>query len=459
MKIGVRVLVAVMALAAAACVWAASWSLHGSPTEAHRNALAAFLILGFVTEASYLKLRVGRTHADSSVSFIPYTASFLLFDSGWAMLVAGGSMLAAEVLVRRKPAIRVTFNVSQIVFAVFIASNVYTSLGGSTSLLSFSWSPIPFAAGVVTYFFVNGAAVSLAVATGENRRFSDAWVKITRTALVYDLFSSPLAALLAFLYVQSQLVGILILIVPLYVVRHIYQMNLQLEQVNRDLLELMVKAIEARDPYTSGHSLRVSQMAEVLARGLGLGHKLVEQIRTAALLHDVGKIHEEYAPLLRKEGKLDPTEKALMQTHSARSADLVSTISAFKGTITDAVRWHHENFDGTGYPDGLAGRAIPIGSRIIMIADTVDAMTTDRPYRDALTFERVIQELQKFSGRQFDPELVDVCLKSANIQRLVEGRVTNQGLPSVASLEDIAPPRLTPIRQGAGPVRRQKSAT
>jgi putative nucleotidyltransferase with HDIG domain len=177
-------------------------------------------------------------------------------------------------------------------------------------------------------------------------------------------------------------------------------------------------------------------IAESLARELGLGHKHVEQIRTAALLHDVGKIHEEYAPLLRKEGKLDATERALMQTHSVRSAELVSTISSFKGTITDSVRWHHENFDGTGYPNGLKGREIPIGSRIIMIADTIDAMTTDRPYRRALTFERVTQELRRFAGTQFDPELVDVCLKSASISRLVEARVVSQHLPSVAGLDE-----------------------
>ena len=256
---------------------------------------------------------------------------------------------------------------------------------------------------------------------------------------------------------RTELIGILILILPLYFLRHVYLVYLQLEQVNRDLLELMVKAIEARDPYTSGHSLRVSQIAEGLARDLSLGHKLIEQVRTAALLHDVGKIHEEYAPLLRKEGKLDATEKALMQTHSARSAELVSTISSFKGTITDAVRYHHENYDGSGYPDGLAGRAIPIGSRIIMIADTIDAMTTDRPYRKALSFERVVQELHRFSGKQFDPELVNVCLKSPSVRKLVEARVDSQHLPSVSGL-DVLPVEYEP-RMAAASSRRKKATT
>jgi putative nucleotidyltransferase with HDIG domain len=166
----------------------------------------------------------------------------------------------------------------------------------------------------------------------------------------------------------------------------------------------------------------VSLLASLIARECGLGSKLCEQIRTAALLHDVGKIYEEYAPLLRKEGKLDPTEKALMQTHSLRSAELAATNSAFRGVIVDMIRHHHENFDGTGYPVGLVGKAIPVGARIIMIADTMDAMTTDRPYRKALTFERVRQELGKFSGKQFDPSLVDLTLASDSIRDVIVRR-------------------------------------
>ncbi len=174
-----------------------------------------------------------------------------------------------------------------------------------------------------------------------------------------------------------------------------YQMNLQLERVNKELLELMVKAIEARDPYTSGHSLRVCEYARSMARDLGLSTKQVDQIESAALLHDVGKIYEEFAPLLRKEGKLTPDERMLMQRHPSRSAELASTIAEFRGPVALAIRHHHENFDGSGYPDGIAGEAIPLAARIIMIADTIDAMTTDRPYRKALSFERTMEELKK----------------------------------------------------------------
>jgi HD-GYP domain-containing protein (c-di-GMP phosphodiesterase class II) len=135
----------------------------------------------------------------------------------------------------------------------------------------------------------------------------------------------------------------------------------------------------------------------------------------------VGKIHEEFAPLLRKEGRLTPEETALMQTHSGKSADLVGIISKFKGFIQDCVRHHHERWDGQGYPAGLSGRAIPLGSRIILISDTIDAMTTDRPYRKRLSLDIVISELQKCKATQFDPELVEVTVNSVAVRRLISG--------------------------------------
>jgi putative nucleotidyltransferase with HDIG domain len=416
----------VTAAVAITCGWLAGWRIGAVDQSTHWNAVAAFLVLGFLSEASYLRLSVGRAQTQSSVAFIPFIASTFLFDSGWAAAIAACAELTVELVVRRKAPIRAVFNSCQMGLSVIAAAWAYQALGGTFSLLEFKVFPLPVAGAVLSFFFVNTLAVSLAVAFAHGERIPAAWARIAGASLIYDLFSSLLAPLLAFLYVQFQIPGILLLIIPLYFVRHLYQVTLQLEQVNRDLLELMVKAIEARDPYTSGHSLRVSQIAGQIAKDVGLGHRAVEQIKTAALLHDVGKIYEDFAPLLRKESRLDATEKALMQTHPTRSAELVATISGFRGVIEQAVRHHHENFDGTGYPLGLAGESIPIGARIIMIADTMDAMTTDRPYRKALSFERVIQELQRYSGRQFDPQLVDVVVRSAAIRSLVGVRLRDQ---------------------------------
>src|SRR2546430_4095095 len=215
-----------------------------------------------------------------------------------------------------------------------------------------------------------------------------------------------------------QFIGLAILVFPLFLVRQLYQMNMQLQEELEEKLELMVKAIEARDPYTSGHSRRVSEYALAIARELRLSANDMDGIRRAALLHDVGKIYEEFAPLLRKEGRLSPEEIMTMRTHVIRSAQLVETATRLRGTVQAMIRYHHENFDGSGYPDGLAGEQIPVGARIIMIADTIDAITTDRPYRRARTLPRAIEELQKYAGRQFDPVLVKLVAKSATIRRL-----------------------------------------
>jgi putative nucleotidyltransferase with HDIG domain len=196
-------------------------------------------------------------------------------------------------------------------------------------------------------------------------------------------------------------------------------MNFQLQEELEEKLELMVKAMEARDPYTSGHSRRVSEYALAIARELRLSTNDVDGIKRAALLHDVGKIYEEFAPLLRKQGKLTAEEMIIMQTHVIRSGQLVSTAARLRGSVEAMIKHHHENFNGTGYPDGLAGNQIPLGARIIMIADTIDAMTTDRPYRRAMTLARALEELEKYAGLQFDPVLVKLVAKSQTIRKLL----------------------------------------
>ena len=253
--------------------------------------------------------------------------------------------------------------------------------------------------------------------------------------VAYHLVASALGLGIAWLYLDIGVWSIAAVVVPILFLRHTILINVQLQETNRELLELMVKSIEARDPYTSGHSQRVGEFARTLARQIGLGYREVEQVATAALLHDVGKIYQEFAPVLRKEGKLTAAERSLMQSHVERSAELVRTISSLRGPVERYVRHHHENYDGRGYPDGLVGDDIPIGARIIMIADTADAMTTDRPYRKALAYETVLEEFTKHSGKQFDPRLVAVFKKSAVIRQMIEQRRTS-GAPLVIARQE-----------------------
>lgn len=409
------------------------------------NGLIAIFAVGLGAELSSMSVYVGTSSI--SIAFIPYLGAAFLFSPAYAMAVVGLTVLVVEALVRKKPLIKVVFNTSKEILAVGAGASVYALLGGEPSLSEFHYTLLGVLGAGVVYTAVNSLAVSLAVSLTEGPSLGEAWVSIYGGSILYDLFAAPIPAVLAYLYVRWELGGLVALTVPLFIVRHIYLQNLRLEQSNRELLDLMVKQVELVEPYTSGHSRRVAQYARVLAREAGVHGKQVDQIATAALLHDVGKVYEEYAPLLRKQGKLTPDERKLLESHPVRSAELVTTITSLRGPVEKAIRHHHENFDGTGYPEGLIGKEIPIGARIIMIADTLDAMTTDRPYRKALPFDSVLDEVRKHSGTQFDPDLADLVVKSPFIHRLVTAQM-HVGAPGGPATQVVGE-RLARLRERA----------
>lgn len=423
----------VIALASAGAVWSAKVSV-GLPEDPHGAmwGVAAFLGLGLLLQLAEHRLTVGS--AAGSIAFIVYLGSALVFGRTWGALITGVTLGFAQALVRKRP-LRIAFNVAQLVLAVLVATTVYGSLGGTVPPAQVDLPLIPFAGMVIAFFTINSTAVSGVVALSEDQPFDEVWLRNTWSWVGYDLVASALGLGVAWLYVRSGVTGIAIVVVPILFLRHAYLVNVQLQATNRELLELMVKAIEARDPYTSGHSQRVSEVARCLAMEMGLHLREVDNIQTAALLHDVGKIYEEFAPILRKEGKLTAEEREIMHSHPIRSAELVGTISNLRGYVHKCVRHHHESFDGSGYPDGIAGDQIPVGARIVLVADTTDAMTTDRPYRKALTYDRVVEELDKFAGRQFDPQVVAAFKRSMAVRRLVGAGRQPEATPLFAQVE------------------------
>ena len=170
-----------------------------------------------------------------------------------------------------------------------------------------------------------------------------------------------------------------------------------------DLLRRMGALLEARDPYTHGHSRRVARHSERIARELGLPPDQVARIRAAALVHDIGKINVP-RPILTKPGRLTEEEFALVKRHPGDGAAMVAALG--DSELTAIVRSHHERIDGTGYPDGLAGADIPIGARIIAVADTFDAITSTRPYRDPRTHKQALDVLQGEAATQLDARAV-----------------------------------------------------
>ena len=202
--------------------------------------------------------------------------------------------------------------------------------------------------------------------------------------------------------------------------RKVAERTSELEAKNRELrtaylstVRALSEAVDAKDPYTRGHSERVGVYASRIARELRCNREFIERIYLAGLLHDIGKIGIPDA-IIGKPAQLTVAEYDLMKRHPEIGARILEPV-AFLADIVPCVRHHHEWYDGSerGYPERLAATEIPYPSRIILVADTVEAMTSDRPYRRALPFGQVIEEIQRFRGTQFDPNAADAFLRLA----------------------------------------------
>jgi HD-GYP domain-containing protein (c-di-GMP phosphodiesterase class II) len=191
----------------------------------------------------------------------------------------------------------------------------------------------------------------------------------------------------------------------------------RLARLHRGAIRALARAIEAKDPYTHGHSERVAAMAVTLGRGLGLGEDELEVLEYAGWLHDVGKIGVPER-VLCKPGGLSAEEWALVRAHPELGVRILEPVREL-ARVLPVVRHHHERYDGAGYPSGLKGEGIPVLARIVHLVDALDAMTSDRAYRRALEWREALEELLRHRGRQFDARMVE---KAVSLARELEGR-------------------------------------
>jgi hypothetical protein len=391
--------------------------------------LVVLAAIGVILDHTRVKLQGG---ANISISTMALgTAALLVPDWATALAVAASSTVT-QALARRTP-LKAIVNVNATTLAIAVAIAVHKLAGGGSLLLFANKSPVTALYAfwwrvplfVVVSFLTSSFVVGIAISLATQSSVVNAWKANFRESPSVMLITIPVLALCAGCALYLGLPGaILVALIPAASIRRLIEQNKQLEvrqaeleqqkialeRTHKEVLQLIVLSIEARDPYTSGHSQRVQHNAMIFARGLGFDDIQVHKLGVAGVLHDVGKMGAQYAPILAKPSLLTSEERAILQRHPVDGANLVGTITELSDIVA-VVRHHHENWDGTGYPDQLQGESIPLHARIIRIVDTIDAMTTVRPYRSALGEADVRAELLKYRGTQFDPTLVDALMK------------------------------------------------
>jgi diguanylate cyclase (GGDEF)-like protein/putative nucleotidyltransferase with HDIG domain len=369
-----------------------------------------------------------------SVSAVGMLAGVALFGTRAALALAIATV-AVEWSARRSPLHRVLFNIGALSLAAVAAALVF-DLRGHVHLdgsdLHILTAGIGLAAGAA-YFAVNTGLLSLALAVEGHERWWRVWHERFAWLLPHYLVYGFIGGVIAIAYGAAHLFALAVFAVPLLLMRKtqeaylrhtqksaqklreaaetIQTQNVSLEQANRLLKERSTAAMEslsatvdARDAYTAGHSRRVQQLALAIGRELGLSQAELDLLGHAALFHDIGKLAVPDAILL-KPATLTDDEWALMQRHADEGARIIDRLG-FLNDAVPAIRHHHERFDGTGYPDGLKGEEIPLGARIIHVADALDSMLTTRIYRAARPIEQALGELRGASGTQFCPRCV-----------------------------------------------------
>jgi putative nucleotidyltransferase with HDIG domain len=263
--------------------------------------------------------------------------------------------------------------------------------------------------------FLVGATVTEALLRSRREyAFGEFWLLNAGRNFHHLMFTMVLGAITAVAYRDTGAVAFVFFAFPVVLTRDALKRSLDLRTSRFQALKALSSSVDARDRYTYDHSGRVSRLATMLAREMGFPETTVDLIEGGALLHDIGKLTVD-TDILTKPGPLDPEERAVIEQHPLRSAEVVSRVDLLKES-TDIVRHHHERPDGHGYPGGLKGHEIPVGAKILNVADAFDAMISDRPYRKRKTIDEALDELRRGAGEEFDPVVVEY------ISRLVQER-------------------------------------
>jgi len=341
-----------------------------------------------------------------TVSYSIFLSSLILFPLGVTLIVITLScLLIFGKAGTEQPLYKRVFNASQYVLSISIAYTVI-SFAKSPNFQFDLLSIFFYVMAAIVYMVINMTIVAIVLGLSSGKSPWLIWIINFRWAVPNFLALVPLGFLLALLYKNWGPLGLLLLFIPLLISRHSFQLYIDMRENYFNTVEALVQALEAKDTYTSGHSARVGKLAVIIGEAIKMNDENIEFLKYAAVLHDVGKIGVSEV-ILNKEGKLMDTEWDAIRSHPVIGQTIIKGIK-FLFDIGQVVRHHHERFDGKGYPDGLEGAGIPLESRIIAVADTYDAITSDRSYRKGRTHNEAVEELKIVAGTQLDPKIVGI---------------------------------------------------
>ena len=365
-------------------------------------------------------------------------AALLTLGPVWTAWANVAATLVAQAAVLRRPPARVAFNLASFVLGVLGAGAAFQLGGGVVGQLAFPRDLLPLALAGALYLVCNTLMVSLAIALAEGGNPWRVWQRTFVHGWLHHVSFVALGALVALVYLRAGIWALALCAVPFLVARHAFQLYVGIRADLKDFVRALSEVLDEVDPYTRQHSVRVAGYATRLARALGRRESEVDDIEYAALVHDLGKIGPQNQRILQKVGTLSHEEHRTLRSHPATGAGIIGRVRALR-RAAEIVRLHHERPDGTGYPFGLKSEQVPMGARILNVADAFDAMTSDRPYRRALDVESAVRELDRGAGVQFDRAVVE-CLMRLH----ANGRFPLIASPSSEELERlrVRPPRV-----------------
>jgi putative nucleotidyltransferase with HDIG domain len=300
------------------------------------------------------------------------------------------------------------FNASQYALSAGVAGIVYQKLGGVVGLVNISNYIIPAAICAISYFLINSNLFMIVVSLSEEVSILSVWKNRIKGAIATYIALAPIGFVMALVYTSIGIWGIILFFFPLFLARRSFELYTKMRKMYLETIRALAAAIDAKDPYTKGHSERVAQLSVALAQDLHLSDRDIENIEYTALLHDIGKIGIDDR-ILGKSSELSNEEFKKIKEHPIIGANIIEPVDFLKNSY-EAIYHHHERYNGGGYPDGLKAKDIPLCARIIGVADAYDAMGSDRPYRKKLSKEKILKEFTEQSGKQFDPQIVNTLM-------------------------------------------------